>query len=149
MNKQLKQCSSIGLSLGLIWLLRWIPVAHQLDFLPVWAQPDPPTEISPEQVTLFAKIVLEMEPYRQEAQKQSEATTDETLKKDIRRDFIRKATEIITSNGMTVVDYNRITLRIREEEGKTLKAQVEEEIRKLQEATLPPAPDPINTPNNP
>jgi 1,2-phenylacetyl-CoA epoxidase catalytic subunit len=73
-----------------------------------------------------------MEPHRQEAQQRSQAAEDPATKDQIRREFIRTATEIITRHGMTVPEYNRITLWIRSEEGKELKQRIEAEILRLQ-----------------
>ncbi len=88
--------------------------------------------LADEQVTMYARIVLEMEPYRREAQQRSQATDDPATKDQIRRDFIRTATEIITRHGMSVPDYNRITLLTRSEAGRDLQQRIETEILRLQ-----------------
>ncbi|MEN9220828.1 MAG: DUF4168 domain-containing protein [Thermostichus sp. BF3_bins_97] len=88
--------------------------------------------LADEQVTMYARIVLEMEPHRQEAQQRSQATDDPASKDQIRREFIRTASEIITRHGMSVPDYNRITLLIRSEEGRSLQQRIETEILRLQ-----------------
>ncbi|MEN9260490.1 MAG: DUF4168 domain-containing protein [Thermostichus sp. HHBFW_bins_43] len=88
--------------------------------------------LTDEQVTKYARIVLEMEPHRQEAQQRSQATDDPASKDQIRREFIRTASEIITRHGMSVPDYNRITLLIRSEEGRDLQQRIEAEILRLQ-----------------
>jgi len=98
-----------------------------------------PLEFTEEQVTLFAKVVLTMEPLRQEAQQQASATTDEATRDQIRRDFIRKATTIMNEQGLSVPEYNRIALKIRTPEGRALKQQIEQEIINLQQIT-PPTP---------
>lgn len=115
---------------GLIWVCTWIPVLTVS--LAVAQTPTTSVVLSDEQVTMYARIVLEMEPHRQEAQKRSQATNDPASKDQIRREFIRTATEIITRHGMTVPDYNRITLLIRSEEGKALQQRIEAEILRLQ-----------------
>jgi len=104
------------------------------------AQPTPtPTELTEEQVKLFAKVVLQMEPLRQAAQQQANATSDEAIRDQIRRDFLRKATMIMTEQGLSVPEYNRIALKIRSPEGRALKQQIEQEIINLQQVT-PPTP---------
>ncbi|MGY2979421.1 hypothetical protein ACVWY9_002476 [Thermostichus sp. OS-CIW-31] len=115
---------------GLIWVCTWISVLTVS--LAVAQTPTTSVVLSDEQVTMYARIVLEMEPHRQEAQKRSQATNDPASKDQIRREFIRTATEIITRHGMTVPDYNRITLLIRSEEGKALQQRIEAEILRLQ-----------------
>jgi 1,2-phenylacetyl-CoA epoxidase catalytic subunit len=92
---------------------------------------------TPEKLALFAKIVLEIEPHRLEAQDRS-AEAESGSREEIRRDFIRKATEIITTVGLTVPDYNRITLAIRSEDGQALRDQIEAEIRTLQASGYEP-----------
>jgi hypothetical protein len=110
---------------------------------PAIAQTQAVNGISDEQIVQFAKIVLEMEPFRLEAQKKSESSSDLDVKDEIRREFIRKATQIITSNDMSVPDYNRITLRIRETDGEALKQKIEAEIINLQKSGFqPPTPQP-------
>jgi 1,2-phenylacetyl-CoA epoxidase catalytic subunit len=103
-----------------------------------FAQVQSADQIDADQIELFAQIVLDMEPHRLEAQAQSENTTDPDTKDQIRREFIRKATEIITTHGMTVPDYNRITLLIRAEEGQSLRQDIEAQIRQLQESGYEP-----------
>ncbi|GAB4213899.1 MAG: hypothetical protein OHK0012_10880 [Synechococcales cyanobacterium] len=105
------------------------------------AQPTPSSqeEITPEQVSLFAKVVLTMEPLRQEAQQQANNAPDEAARDQIRRDFLRKATTIMNDNGLAIPTYNRIALRIRTPEGRSLKQQIEQEIINLQQ-TATPAP---------
>lgn len=115
---------------GLIWVCTWIPLVGVS--LAVAQTPATPLALSDEQVTKYARIVLEMEPHRQEAQQRSQATEDPATKDQIRREFIRTATEIITRHGMTVPEYNRITLWIRSEEGKELRQRIEAEILRLQ-----------------
>ncbi|MFQ3612178.1 MAG: DUF4168 domain-containing protein [Cyanobacteriota bacterium] len=115
--------------MGLIWACTWIP------FLAVplaVAQTPTPVVLADEQVTIYARIVLEMEPHRQESQQRSQATDDPASKDQIRREFIRTAQEIITRHGMSVPDYNRITLLIRSPEGKALQQRIETEILRLQ-----------------
>ncbi|MGF1576332.1 MAG: DUF4168 domain-containing protein [Cyanophyceae cyanobacterium] len=92
---------------------------------------------TPEKLALFAKIVLELEPHRLEAQDRS-AEAESGNREEIRRDFIRKATEIITTVGLTVPDYNLITLAIRSEDGQALRDQIEAEIRTLQASGYEP-----------
>ncbi len=115
---------------GLIWVCTWIPV---LGISLALAQtPTPSLVLTDDQVRKYARIVLEMEPHRQEAQQRSQATADPASKDQIRREFIRTATEIITRHGMTVPEYNRITLLIRSEEGRDLRHRIEAEILRLQ-----------------
>lgn len=115
---------------GLIWACTWIPVLT----VPLAVAQTPTTSVvlADEQVTMYARIVLEMEPHRQEAQQRSQATDDPASKDQIRREFIRTASEIITRHGMSVPDYNRITLLIRSEEGRSLQQRIETEILRLQ-----------------
>ncbi len=124
--------SSLGLSLilglGGILLLQIDPSPLALGWVAL-AQSNP--EFDPEKLALFAQIVLEVEPHRLEAQERS-ATADSSTRELIRRDFIRTATEIITAVGLSVPDYNRITLAIRSENGQALREQIEAEIRQLQ-----------------
>jgi len=115
---------------GLIWACTWIPVLGIS--LAVAQTPATSLVLTDEQVAKYARIVLEMEPHRQQAQQRSQATADPASKDQIRREFIRTATEIITRHGMTVPDYNRITLLIRSEEGKALQQRIEAEILRLQ-----------------
>ncbi len=115
---------------GLIWACSWIPVLGIS--LAVAQTPTTSLVLTDEQVTKYARIVLEMEPRRQEAQQRSQATEDPASKDQIRREFIRTATEIITRHGMTVPEYNRITLWIRSEEGEDLRHRIEAEILRLQ-----------------
>ena len=82
-------------------------------------------------VNLFAKVVLEIEPYRVEALEASNNAIDEREKDDIQRNFIRQATEIVESNGLAVADYNRITIQIRQDSD--LREQIEAAIRGLQQ----------------
>ncbi|WP_235278238.1 DUF4168 domain-containing protein [Synechococcus sp. Nb3U1] len=114
---------------GLIWACTWIPL---LAVPLAVAQTPTPVVLADEQVTMYARIVLEMEPYRQESQQRSQATDDPASKDQIRRDFIRTASEIITRHGMSVPDYNRITLLIRSPEGQALQRRIEAEILRLQ-----------------
>lgn len=114
---------------GLIWACTWIPL---LAVPLAVAQTPTPVVLEDEQVTMYARIVLEMEPYRQESQQRSQATDDPASKDQIRRDFIRTASEIITRHGMSVPDYNRITLLIRSPEGQALQRRIEAEILRLQ-----------------
>ncbi|MFS8858024.1 DUF4168 domain-containing protein [Synechococcus sp. H55.7] len=115
---------------GLIWVCTWIPVLSIS--LAVAQTAATSLVLTDEQVAKYARIVLEMEPHRQEAQQRSQATADPTSKDQIRREFIRTATEIITRHGMTVPEYNRITLLIRSEEGRDLQQRIEAEILRLQ-----------------
>lgn len=105
------------------------------------AQPTPtPAEFTDEQLLLFAKVVLTMEPLRQEAQQQASRTTDEAVRDQIRREFLRKATAIMNEQGLSVPEYNRIALKIRTPEGRALKQRIEQEIINLQQL-------PANTPS--
>lgn len=115
---------------GLIWVCTWLPLLT----VPLAVAQTPITSgvLTDEQVTKYARIVLEMEPHRQEAQQRSQATDDPASKDQIRREFIRTASEIITRHGMSVPDYNRITLLIRSEEGRDLQQRIEAEILRLQ-----------------
>ncbi len=126
----LQQIVQKGL-IGVIWACTWIPA---LTVPLAVAQTPTPMALSDEQVTTYARIVLEMEPYRQASQQRSQATDDPAVKDQIRRDFIRTAQEIITRHGMTVPDYNRITLLIRSPEGQALQQRIEKEILRLQGA---------------
>ncbi|MFS8902088.1 DUF4168 domain-containing protein [Synechococcus sp. H60.2] len=117
---------------GLIWVCTWIPVLSIS--LAVAQTAATSLVLTDEQVAKYARIVLEMEPHRQEAQQRSQATADPASKDQIRREFIRTATEIITRHGMTVPEYNRITLLIRSEEGRDLQQRIEAEILRLQSA---------------
>ena len=81
-------------------------------------------------VNLFAKVVLEIEPHRVAALEASNSTSDDREKDEIRRSFIRQATEIIESNGLAVADYNRITIQLRQDSD--LREQIEIAIRGLQ-----------------
>lgn len=96
------------------------------------AQSPAPAPFTPEQIEVFAQVVLAMEPYRLEAHEQSQATEDSQTQDQIRREFIRKATEIITDHGMTVPDYNRFVLTLQGEDGDVLKQQIEAQIRQIQ-----------------
>ena len=134
-TRHLWMLGCIGLAVGMTWNGNWAQLSS-----PSWvalAQSANDTPINDAQVTLFAKVVLAIEPIRIEAQKKATEATDENVKDQIRRDFIRKATEIITSNGMTVGDYNRITLKIRSPEGQAVKTRIEREIITLQQPSLP------------
>ena len=82
-------------------------------------------------VNLFARVVLEIEPYRKDALEASSNTDNDSEKNEIRRQFIRQATEIIEANGMTVADYNRIAIQLRQDED--LRGEIESAIRVLQE----------------
>jgi hypothetical protein len=115
---------------GLIWVCTWIPVLTVS--LAVAQTPTTSVVLADEQVTMYARIVLEMEPHRREAQQRSQATDDPASKDQIRREFIRTATEIITRHGMSVPDYNRITLLTRSEAGRDLQQRIETEILRLQ-----------------
>ena len=125
---------------GLIWVCTWIPVLTVS--LAVAQTAATSLVLTDEQVAKYARIVLEMEPHRQEAQQRSQATADPASKDQIRREFIRTATEIITRHGMTVPEYNRITLLIRSEEGKALQQRIEAEILRLQSADPRESPKP-------
>ncbi len=120
-------------ALSLLWGISWLPALTNPE-LPALAQSVITEEVTEEQQELFAKIVLQVEPYRVLAQQTSLNTVDPSEKEDVRRKFIRKATEIITANGMTVPEYNRITLRIRSEEGAALRQTIEAQIQALQES---------------
>ncbi|MDX2271759.1 MAG: DUF4168 domain-containing protein [Cyanobacteriota bacterium] len=135
-----------GIAVCTVGILGWLGVlpGYELGSPRVLAQTTSQEGISPEQISLFAKVVLELEPHRLEAQKQAEETTDRNAKDEIRRQFIRKATEIITGNGMTVSDYNRITLRLKGSDGEALKTQIEQEILTLQASS--PQPTSLNSP---
>ncbi|MFQ3585964.1 MAG: DUF4168 domain-containing protein [Cyanobacteriota bacterium] len=128
-----QQLAQKGL-VGLIWACTWIPFLAVP--LAVAQTPTPVVladeQVTDEQVTIYARIVLEMEPHRQESQQRSQATDDPASKDQIRREFIRTAQEIITRHGMSVPDYNRITLLIRSPEGKALQQRIETEILRLQ-----------------
>ncbi|MGQ9836919.1 MAG: DUF4168 domain-containing protein [Cyanobacteriota bacterium] len=128
-----QQMAQKGL-IGLIWASTWLPLLAVP--LAVAQTPAPVLlsneQVTDEQVTTYARIVLEMEPYRQESQQRSQATDDPASKDQIRRDFIRTASEIITRHGMTVPEYNRITLLIRSPEGQALQKRIETEILRLQ-----------------
>ncbi len=110
------------------------------------AQSPAPTIFTPEQIEVFAEVVLAMEPHRLEAHEQSQSTDDSQTKDQIRREFIRKATEIITDHGMTVPDYNRFVLTLQGDNGDVLKQQVEAQIRQIQlndpDYTNPSLPSP-------
>lgn len=95
------------------------------------AQDRAATTIPADQVALFAKVVLELEPHRQELLERSNQATNETAKLDIKREFIRKATEIIETYELTVPDYNRITIQLKQDD--ELKEQIESEILRLQQ----------------
>ena len=82
-------------------------------------------------VNLFAKVVLEIEPYRVDALEASNNAVDDREKDDIQRNFIRQATEIVESNGLAVADYNRITIQLRQDS--ELREQIEAAIRGLQQ----------------
>lgn len=125
---------------GLIWVCTSIPVLTVS--LAVAQTAATSLVLTDEQVAKYARIVLEMEPHRQEAQQRSQATADPASKDQIRREFIRTATEIITRHGMTVPEYNRITLLIRSEEGKALQQRIEAEILRLQSADPRESPKP-------
>ncbi len=123
---------------GLIWACTWIPLVGVS--LALAQTPAPSLALTDDQVTKYARIVLEMEPHRQETQQRSRVTDDPATKDQIRREFIRTATEIITRHGMSVSEYNRITLWIRSEEGKELKQRIEAEILRLQSEDPSPKP---------
>ncbi|MFS8907722.1 DUF4168 domain-containing protein [Synechococcus sp. OH2] len=125
---------------GLIWVCTSIPVLTVS--LAVAQTAATSLVLTDEQVAKYARIVLEMEPHRQEAQQRSQATADPASKDQIRREFIRTATEIITRHGMTVPEYNRITLLIRSEEGRDLQQRIEAEILRLQSADPRESPKP-------
>lgn len=137
MQRVVRTVAGIGLVgvtlMGVLWSL-----SRPEGQISALAQAQTAEQIDAEQIELFAQIVLDMEPHRLEAQAQSENTTDSDTKEQIRREFIRKATEIITNHGMTVPDYNRITLLIRAEEGDTLRQDIEAQIRQLQESGYEP-----------
>ncbi|MEO1132865.1 MAG: DUF4168 domain-containing protein [Cyanobacteria bacterium J06639_1] len=99
--------------------------------LPARAQANATETIPDSQVELFAKVVLELEPFRQEALERSESADDESAKLTIKREYIRKATEIIETHDFTVPDYNRITIQLKDDED--LKTRIESEILRLQE----------------
>ena len=87
--------------------------------------------VSEDLVNLFAKVVLKIEPYRQAAQTASSNAGDSEERNEIRRQFIRQATEIIEANGMTVADYNRIAIELRQDE--QLRGEIETAIQDLQQ----------------
>lgn len=87
--------------------------------------------VSHDLVDLFAKVVLEIEPYRVEALEASNNSVNDREKDDIQRNFIRQATEILESHGMAVADYNRITIQLRQDD--ELREQIEAAIRGLQQ----------------
>ncbi len=130
--------SNLGLSL-VLGLGGILLSAVDLSSMPLgWAalaQSNP--EFETEKLALFARIVLEVEPHRLAAQERS-ATADSSTRELIRRDFIRTATEIITAVGLSVPDYNRITLALRSENGQALREQIEAEIRQLQASGYEP-----------
>ncbi|MFT0751344.1 DUF4168 domain-containing protein, partial [Synechococcus sp. RC10A2] len=74
---------------GLIWACTWIPVLGIS--LAVAQTPATSLVLTDEQVAKYARIVLEMEPHRQQAQQRSQATADPASKDQIRREFIRTA----------------------------------------------------------
>lgn len=104
---------------------------------PLAAQPAA-TTFEAEQLALFARVVLEIEPHRLEAQEKSAATEDPDEREQIRRDFIRQVTDILNTLGMTVPDYNRITLAIRSNDGQALRERIEDEVRQLQTSGYQP-----------
>ena len=117
----------IGFLIGCGWGITGVALPQ----LVALAQSPVPT-FTPEQIEVFAQVVLAMEPHRVEAHERSQATEDNQTKDQIRREFIRRATEIITDHGMTVPDYNRFVLTLQGEEGDVLKQQIEAQIRQIQ-----------------
>lgn len=106
--------------------------AHQTAISPQPVQAQTSDDSVPNDlVDLFAKVVLEIEPYRVEALEASNNTVDDREKDNIQRDFIRQATEIVESNGLAVADYNRITIQLRQDS--ELREQIETAIRGLQQ----------------
>ena len=98
----------------------------------VWAQGVVDGEAIPDEVVeQFAKVVLALEPFRIEALEQTNNTTDRSSQNEIRREFIRQATEVIESFEMTVPDYNRITIQLRDDA--ELKTRIEDAIRTIQQ----------------
>lgn len=129
---------SLGLSFGLIG------GGINLPTVPAAAQSPTPSAYSQEQIALFAQIVLAMEPHRVEAHTRSQQTDDSQAKDQIRREFIRTATEIITGHGMTVPDYNSIVLSLQGQDGDLLKQQIEAQIRQIQLSDPQAYPTPVN-----
>ncbi len=117
----------IGLLISCCWGIAGIALPQ-----PVALAQSPAPTFTPEQIEVFAQVVLAMEPHRLEAHDRSQATEDSQTQDQIRREFIRKATEIITDHGMTVPDYNRFVLSLQGEEGEVLKQQIEAQIRQIQ-----------------
>ncbi|WP_017327971.1 DUF4168 domain-containing protein [Synechococcus sp. PCC 7336] len=87
-------------------------------------------DIAPDTVELFARVLLEIEPFRLKALEETNNTADTTAQNEIRRQFIRDATAVIESHNLSVPDYNRLTIQLREDP--ELKAQIEQAIRSIQ-----------------
>ena len=103
--------------------------------IPARAQGTGPSEaVSEETVEQFARVVLALEPFRLKALDDTNSTSDRTEQNDIRREFIRQATEVIEGHEMSVPDYNRITIQLREDDD--LKARIEDAIRSLQQENI-------------
>ncbi|MEM9153901.1 MAG: DUF4168 domain-containing protein [Cyanobacteria bacterium P01_F01_bin.33] len=127
----------IAWSVTILWLgvVGWMGTASIAVPETARAQNNASASVPEAQVALFAKVVLELEPHRQELLEQANRATDETAKLDIKREFIRKATEIIETNEMTVPDYNRITIQLKQDDA--LKERIESEILRLQTQASP------------
>ncbi|NJL98142.1 MAG: DUF4168 domain-containing protein [Synechococcaceae cyanobacterium SM2_3_2] len=130
-----RRWTGISLLVGLSWIPGQVILGEWLAEVAIAQTAE--SAFTAEKLALFAKIVLEIEPHRLEAQELS-AEAESENREEIRRDFIRQATEIITAVGLTVPDYNRITLAIRSEDGQALRDQIEAEIRTLQASGYEP-----------
>ncbi|MEO0852109.1 MAG: DUF4168 domain-containing protein [Cyanobacteria bacterium J06648_11] len=125
-----QSCGAVrGVAAGLLGIFAGVVLSGGV-MLPARAQADTTEAIPNSQVELFAKVVLELEPFRQDALERSDRANDESTKLTIKREYIRKATEVIETHDLTVPDYNRITIQLKDDE--TLKSRIETEILRLQ-----------------
>ena len=91
-------------------------------------------EIPDEMIVQFARVVLAIEPFRLKALEETNGTTDRTRQNEIRRAFLRQAATAIEIHDMSIPDYNKIAIQLRDDT--ELRARVEDAIRMLQQEEI-------------
>lgn len=117
--------AGLGLAIGVV----------TLQAVGVLGQANEVEEFTPAQVEQYARVVLAVDPIRRQARERTNAAPDEATQSDIQRNFVRQATDIIERCGLSVPDYNRITIRLGEDAA--LKNRIEQVVRDLQDRAEP------------
>jgi len=142
LNSLVSRLSLIGTISAIGLLSGWVPGLSQ-DFSTLvfntatYAQ-------SAEQVTQYAKAVLQIEPVRQEALAEAKQIMGGSVPSNVCRQssipntvesvcktFLSRSAEIIKSSGLTISEFNQITMRLQKDSG--LRDRMRQELIRLQQ----------------